>query len=211
MREQRLNPRRTPAQDRSRATTAAILGAAARIFAEQGYAGGTTNHIAARAGVSVGSLYEYFPNKDAILVALVEAHVEESTAALAEVWAAVRGERLPLATVVRRFVEAMVALHARDPALHRVLFEEAPLPRRLRATLTDVEAAMATAVEGLLRAAPDVTVPDPALAARMVIQVVESLTHRLVLYAGPRPDAARVSDEIVRLVTRYLTGTSPRR
>jgi AcrR family transcriptional regulator len=63
-------PRRKPVQDRSLATVEAILEAAAQVFERYGYAAGTTNRIAGRAGVAIGSLYQYFRNKDAILVAL---------------------------------------------------------------------------------------------------------------------------------------------
>ena len=63
-----LRPRRSPSQTRSRATVDGILTAAARIFARDGFATGTTNRIAELAGVSIGSLYEYFPNKQALLV-----------------------------------------------------------------------------------------------------------------------------------------------
>src|SRR5262245_57051675 len=77
-------PRRSPVPRRSRNTVAAILDAAARIFAKHGYARGTTNRIAERAGVSIGSLYEYFPSKDAILIALTEAHIAEAQGMLRE-------------------------------------------------------------------------------------------------------------------------------
>ena len=64
--------RRKPSQRRSQVTVTAILDAAARVFEERGFEAGTTNHVAEVAGVSIGSLYEYFPNKDAMVVALVD-------------------------------------------------------------------------------------------------------------------------------------------
>jgi AcrR family transcriptional regulator len=80
----RLVPRKLPKQERSEATVESILDAAAQVFERHGYAAGTTSRIAERAGVSIGSLYQYFPNKDAILVALVHRHLAESTAALGD-------------------------------------------------------------------------------------------------------------------------------
>ena len=74
----RLQPRRKPRQARSQATVEVILAAAARVFARSGYAATTTNHVAAKAGVSIGSLYEYFPSKDAILVADKEGWAKEA-------------------------------------------------------------------------------------------------------------------------------------
>jgi AcrR family transcriptional regulator len=69
--------RRTPLQDRSRQTVGRILDAAARVLKERGYDGASTNRIAAAAGISPGSLYQYFPNKDAILAALVAEYTEQ--------------------------------------------------------------------------------------------------------------------------------------
>ena len=111
-----------------------ILKAAAQVFASRGYARTTTNHIAARAGVSVGSLYEYFPGKDALLVELAESHIAEGRAIVDEVWATIHTCR-DMKEVVRRFARAMVDLHASDRGLHRLLFAHviSPLPRAVSA------------------------------------------------------------------------------
>jgi AcrR family transcriptional regulator len=200
-----LRPRKSPRQARSRATVTAILGAAARVFAADGYAAGTTNHIAERAGVSVGSLYEYFPNKDALLVALMEDHIREGAAILEAVAAETAAVTPPLRTVVRRFARAMVDLHARDRALHRVLFEEAPLPPRVRRMLADVEQVVADRVATFLHRHPEVTAPDLHLAAAVVVQAVEGLTHKLVVYGERDQDFDAHVEEIVTLITAYLT------
>jgi AcrR family transcriptional regulator len=71
-RDAAMGPRKTPAQSRSQVTVDAILGAAAHILEKRGFEGYTTNAISARAGVSIGSLYQYFPNKDAITIALID-------------------------------------------------------------------------------------------------------------------------------------------
>jgi AcrR family transcriptional regulator len=130
-----LKPRKTPRQARSRATFEAILGAAAQVFGREGYATATTDRIAARAGVSVGSLYQYFPNKDAILVALTERHIDAGFALIHELLAKALTDRPALESLLRRFVVAMIALHEHEPELHRVLFEEAPLPASVRRQL----------------------------------------------------------------------------
>ncbi|MFD0852230.1 TetR family transcriptional regulator, partial [Actinomadura adrarensis] len=75
MPDKRLRPLKTPGQLRAVETRQRLLDAAARVFSEHGYSAGTTNRIAAAAGHSIGSLYQYFPNKDAILAELVGAHV----------------------------------------------------------------------------------------------------------------------------------------
>lgn len=179
-----------------------ILEAAARVFAAQGYAAGTTNRIAAAAGVSIGSLYEYFPNKDAILVALMERHIVEGEAAMRALMAQTRPG--PLRAQIRTFVQAMIALHAQAPRLHRVLFEEAPVPAPVWRTLAAVERRMVEDVERYLAAQREVRVRDRSLAARLVVHVVEDLTHRFVLHRDGDVAAERYVDEVTALVTSYL-------
>jgi AcrR family transcriptional regulator len=90
--------RRTPKQERSRATVDAVLEAAARVFRREGW-DATTNRIAETAGVGIGSLYEYFPNKRALLVALAERHMEIAESAV--------GSALDSASSTRELVTAL--------------------------------------------------------------------------------------------------------
>src|SRR6185437_15341352 len=95
-------PRKLPRQDRSRATVDAILEAAARVLVKEGFERTTTNRVAEAAGVSVGSLYQYFPSKEALVAALVDRHNEEMRA---EVLAALERVRtLPLEQAARAMV-----------------------------------------------------------------------------------------------------------
>lgn len=204
----KLRPRKKPIQRRSQETVEVILRAAARVLVRRGYAGTTTNHVAAAAGVSIGSLYEYFPGKEAIVLALVHRHVDQAEALL--------GARLaellpgaasrPLAETVRALVDTMVALHADDPALHRVIFEELPRLPELRARVSRLEEAGVQAIEALLSAHPETRVADPHIAARLVVDVAEAATHRWVTDGrGPIP-AERMAEELAVLLTRYLQG-----
>lgn len=198
-----LRPRKQPRQERSQQTVDAILRAAAQVFSARGYAGTTTNHIAERAGVSIGSLYEYFPSKDALLVALLEAHVAEGAKILGEVWAGLNTAR-DFHEVVRRFARAMFDLHAQDRALHRLLFEEAPLPASTRRRVVAVEHAVTQQLEAYLRAHPRMTRRDPALAAAVIVQCVEGLTHNIVVHGNTTTDTEPYLEELVALVTAYL-------
>src|ERR1041384_3846674 len=78
-RQVRTTPRKRPRQDRSRATVDTILEATARVLVKRGFDGLTTNLVADAAGVSIGSLYQYFPNKAALVGALIENNVEHMT------------------------------------------------------------------------------------------------------------------------------------
>jgi AcrR family transcriptional regulator len=211
----RLEPRKAPTQRRGHETRGRILAAAAHVFARHGYSAGTTNRIAAEAGLSIGSLYQYFPNKDAVLVELVRRHLDEGTAALAgrlESLAGAGGEpgaaggRPTIEDLIGVVVDAMLDNHVGDPRLHQVLFEEAPRPPELLDELHAIEEAAVAAVDGVLRADPAVRVADPAMAARLVVAAVESLVHR---YVSSRPDdldVAAFRGELVTMLTRYLTG-----
>ncbi|GAA2892461.1 hypothetical protein GCM10020220_098200 [Nonomuraea rubra] len=121
-----LTPRKQPRQQRSRETVAAILEAAAQLFQRYGYAGTTTNKIAERAGVSIGSLYQYFPNKDSLLVALAEHYLAESGEQVARVFARAAEQRPSLPELLTGLVGCVADLHTDRPALHRLLFDQAP-------------------------------------------------------------------------------------
>ncbi len=201
-----LQPRRTPVQRRSTATVEAIVEAAAQVFERHGYASGTTNRIAERAGVSIGTLYQYFPNKDAILIALTERHLDEGIALLGPLLRDLVEHPPPVRVGVRRLLDGLLELHRHQPALHRVLFEEAPRPPALRRRLDAVTERATGAVARYLAARPEVTVPDPAVAAALVVAVLEATTHGLAIH----PRAGLETDAHVRaaatMLERYLTG-----
>ena len=204
-----LRPRKQPLQARSRETVRVILRAAAQVFGSRGYAASTTNHIAECAGVSIGSLYEYFPNKDALLHALLEDHIQEAQTILTAVTPDPGPGTAGLARLVRQYIGAMVALHARDRALHRVLFEEAPLMPRIRRQIAAVEQEVTARVHDFLCTRAEVTRPDAALAAAIVVQTIEGLTHKLVVHGESETALQPYIEEMVTLVTAYLTATAP--
>jgi AcrR family transcriptional regulator len=144
----RLNPRKTPRQERSAVTCAAILEAAARILETSGSQGLTTNHVAALAGVSVGTLYQYFPAKEAILAALVRQMRQDM---LADFTAAAReAEGKDLAHAVDAMVAASMRHHLRRPALAQAL-EREELELKLDKETLALKADMRDLVVGVLR------------------------------------------------------------
>ena len=198
-----LNPRKSPCQRRSRATVEAILDAAARILAHEGLGAMNTNRIAETAGVSIGSLYQYFPNKEAVLAALHERHGEAMHALIAtEI-----GEPRPrLADAVRSLVGAVMRAHLLEPELHRVL--ETREPMLLRHDGEDpVHADIRTRAQALLeRHRHELTLTDLPLATYMVMNTVELLVHTAVIDPPAEFSAAQIEQSIVDLILRYLTG-----
>lgn len=199
----RLRPRKQPRQPRAHETRERILRAAAHIFAEHGYAEGTTNRIAEAAYVSIGSLYQYFPNKDAILVELMSAHIDDGVAAVRRHLDG--GLPAGLDDALRLLVRTTVDIHREHPRLHQVLFEQAPRPAEVLAKLHEAERAMVATTASLLAAHPEVRVADPHTAARMVVGTVESLVHRFFAVDAPT-GTERFEDELVTMLSGYLRG-----
>jgi AcrR family transcriptional regulator len=110
--------RKEPRQERARATVEAILEAAARILDRQGWGRFTTNAVAEVAGVSIGSLYQYFPNKLALVEAILRRHFDDVLSALR--FADEQASRIER---TKCLVSGMIAAHSNHPSLHRVLLE----------------------------------------------------------------------------------------
>jgi AcrR family transcriptional regulator len=206
-----LTPRKKPLQRRAQETVEVILEAAAQVFSEAGYDEGTTNRIAERAGVSIGSLYQYFPNKNALLVALVEREVESgisrmeswlAEARLAEAQAA-QGD---LRSLLCSFVTALVELHRAKPELHRLLFEEASHPPELHDCVLRLEGTLAHGWQEILTGHPESGVSDPDTAAHFLVQTAEALTHRFVQHGIHDLPGPEFEAELVSLLQRYLRG-----
>ena len=153
---------------------ATILEATARVLARRGWAKFTTNEVAAVAGISVGSLYQYFPNKLALAEALRECHLDEVLAALPEPG---RGaERVSLARRVARLVEGVIAAHSVDPALHRILLGEVPLVDR--SVHEAFEVAYRQRYLGVIQASPGARdEARDAMAAAVLAAAVEGVVH----------------------------------
>lgn len=129
--EQSLKPLKIPTQARSRLTYQSILEATAYILIEGGYASLTTNHVAERAGVSIASLYQYFPNKESLVVTLHHEHAKSTRTQIQRAF--VNEENTSLATLVNIFVDAMINVHSVEPELHRAFQEE--IPRLLKSEI----------------------------------------------------------------------------
>jgi len=200
--DRHLQPRRKPRQVRAELTRERILAAAAHVFAEHGYAAGTTNRIAERARISIGSLYQYFPNKDAILAKLLVRHIDRGTWTQADQLDLSVGS---LEATVRAMVRDAIDNHSDDPQLLRIMIEEAPMSQELLDAIDRHGRTRAAQVRDLLARHPDVRVRDIDTAAELIIVTVELNTHKLM--ADPRSIPVETfENELVDMVTRYLRG-----
>lgn len=197
-------PRKRPLQERSRETVRVILEAAARIFEERGIAAATTDAIAERAGVSVGSLYQYFPNKESLLATLAACHLLEARGAIEPALAALDGAT-PFDVALRGFVHAMVASHTARPRLHRALFEEAPYDTDAIRALLSMRNEICARLAHWLASRPEVQVSDASLAARLAVDTIVSLAHGFALDRRAGGTPATREAEIETLLRRYFT------
>lgn len=198
----RSKMRKEPRQARSRATTDAVLDAAAHILGERGWAGLTTNAVAELAGVSIGSLYQYFPNKLALIEAVRRRHFDDVLAVLR----AAADEKTSRQRRIVALVDGMITIHSRYPAAHRVLLEESPRGADSRDTYDVFETACRKGYEALfrvnLRRATDVRVGAQVLAGAVAGAVHEAARQGTL--ASPVLRA-----ELINLVELFLSKRGP--
>lgn len=194
--------RHTPRQARSQQRVDLILNTAAELFAKVGYETVTTNAIAARAEISIGSLYRYFPDKDAILRALVERY----NAQMRSLYDKVFTEDivyLPLPVVLDRMIDPIIACHLECPAFKHIL-----LGSDISADIADAAAKMEEETTERIKlflqiSAPELDEERAALLAMISKAMVKSLLSMLT----PETDAefrAQVSAEVKRMLLAYL-------
>jgi AcrR family transcriptional regulator len=200
-----IKPRKAASQQRSRATVDALVEATARILVKEGFDKASTNRIAQVAGVSVGSLYQYFPGKEALVVAVIERHQQE-------IMQTVRGELAevlarPVEQAIRKMVTVAVKAHRVDPKLHRVLAEQIPRVGKLE-KLEGFNREYYTLFRAYLESHRDeLRVDDLDLASFVCVTTIEALTHNAVLHHSRILSDEKMGtliDEAVCLVTGYL-------
>jgi AcrR family transcriptional regulator len=204
-RPRKAKPRK-PQQERSRETVDAILSAATQILVRKGYARTTTNEIAATAGVSVGSLYQYFPSKDAIAVELLRRNRERLAARIA----ARIGEmsEATFTAVVHALISTLLNDDEIDINLRRVLIERVVrTPARREAQ--GFEEGIESVIAGALRAYKDlIGIDDCDLAAFVLVRAVLAVVQSAVV-DSPRHNKPALIDALARLVVRYIDPRRP--
>jgi len=195
-------PRKLPQQDRSKTTVEAILIATARILTEEGYDRASTNRIAELAGVSIGSLYQYFPNKEALVAALVEQHINEMVvlveSKLRDLFDA------PIEVALPELVKAAIAAHAVNPQLHKVLNEEVPCISRLQQVANAEEQINAMLRAYLERWRGHIQPQNLDLTVFILGRTVEALTHAAVIECPELLSDGQLEREISTLLLVYL-------
>lgn len=199
----KLQPRKEPRQARSRAMVDTILDAMSRVLVERGYAKTNTNLVAESAGISVGSLYQYFPNKDALIFALRERHVTRMLGLFEDVAAHIDAAG-SLHSDFDALIGALVAAHLLEPELNRILEEEFPaynLP-----VSTEIRQRFFDAIRRVLeKHRASLTTPDLDVATFVVQRMLKALINAVVLTGPGGLSPGSVRPEILPAVIGYLT------
>ncbi len=192
---------RRPTQRRALETVEAVLDATVRLLKRRGSDGITTNRIAEVAGVSIGSLYQYFPNRGAIFNALHQRHIDQIDRMIQNT--VVEHAGASLKDLIRAIIEAMVKSHAGDPALPELLMRE--VPHRAGGT-TD----FAQRLHGVFLLAISSRVHELKrrrnldAAVFVVAHMIDALSHGAALRRPPTLSLSDAQDEAVRAVLAYL-------
>ncbi|MFZ7090865.1 TetR/AcrR family transcriptional regulator [Primorskyibacter sp. 2E233] len=196
-------PRKTPLQSRSRASYEAIVTAAAQVLEHGGMAALTTNLVAERAGVSIGSLYQYFPNKDAIAAELVRRQMAQMREDIADAMRRCDGKDLQATVWI--ILKASIRHHARAPKLSRIL-EEAektlPLDGETRQSKALVHAQLTEVLSNHY-------VPEPETAATDLSGMTAGMVHAAL--AAGETDTDALAERAYRAVCGYLDLPLPKR
>jgi AcrR family transcriptional regulator len=194
-----IRKRRRPVQRRSRQTVEWVLEGAARVFRAEGF-GATTNRIAAASGIGIGTLYEYFPNKQALLFALAERHVVAAEQGVARALAAQPATP-----------ELLAALQAAIVASHRYPSQALELATGAAAGgLRDRALALRRRVLAeLLERARAAALPDPELRARIAFGLIAELSSITGYESRSEAEHAPVLAHLLELAVEQLAGQSP--
>ena len=210
-----LEPRKQPVQERSAASVEAILEATVQVLLDSrtgaGPVGGlarlTTTRVAARAGVSVGTLYQYFPNKSALMQAVLKRHLSGVTEAVDTVCAENMGQ--PLRRMATELVHAFLNAKMKNPRLS-VAFYSAGLDINGAKVAAQVGLHANKSLAKMLASSPEPLSPEPAMVASMLQGMLAGMSRKLL----ESPDAARelegLRQEMVVMACAYLDACSAR-
>lgn len=196
--------RKRPAQSRSQATVDALLTATACVLAERGFARTTTNRIAEVAGVNIGTLYRYFPSKDALLGALIDRELEPLARRLERAVEQTRGESLK--TAVRQFFLAALEGHRLDPRVHRELLEQVGRSGRLE-RVVQIERQIGGLLDELVRSRLRPSLAGAAeVPSFFVWPAIEALVHAVLFRRPAELDIASATEAAVCFLLDGILG-----
>ncbi|MFG1497880.1 TetR/AcrR family transcriptional regulator [Saccharospirillum sp. HFRX-1] len=198
-------PRKSPTQARSQATVQVILEATIQVLVTQGAAYLTTARIAERAGVSVGSIYQYYPNKQALLLAVLNQHLEKIIQAIESVCDELNGQ--PLEAIGCGITSAFVAVKMERPDVSRALYM-LPSDEESDAIVTRANERGKQAIANLLRHCSDARFEEPDLAAAIFTGAMVGPVQMMLTGAMPIERQDDFTAHLIQLGIGYLRQVS---
>jgi AcrR family transcriptional regulator len=198
----RTSPRRLPSQSRAEDTVAVLLDATERVLGQQGLAGTTTNKIAERAGVSIGTLYHYFPTKEALVEAVVHRMWRDELEVLRG-RAVVLAEK-PLGEAIEVLVTALADVASKKLDLYRRWYGEASNLGQLGLGLAMTDE-MVAIVRAALEHHRDRVIPDDlAFAADLVVKTAMAVVRTATRDYREQLASGKLQRELSAMIRRYL-------
>lgn len=203
-----LEPRKTPVQARATVTVEAICEATIQVLLSHGAERLTTSRVAERAGVSVGTLYQYFPNKQSLLFAVFDDHLNK--VAMAVESACEYGHHKPLAEMIRQVVVAFVSVKMDRADISVALYKVAPdiggpavverVGRRLR-----------KAIDSMLQTAPDVELCPDKFAIDMMLAAMSGAMRSALEAGASQASFRKIREHLVVLCQSYMAAVTMQR
>ncbi|MFN8531156.1 MAG: TetR/AcrR family transcriptional regulator [Anaerolineae bacterium] len=193
--------RRTPRQQRSQKRVEIILNAAAQLVTEMGYEAMTTSAIAEQAGTSIGSLYQFFPHKDAVLHALAQRYLEEMQHLTSRLFTP-DVEYVPLPVLVDRTINALVEFEVTHPGFN-LIFNSAWISPELKNAADSITGAMITDFDRVIALkSPNLKTEDRSIAAEVLMSIIKGVLP--LTLTGSSQYRARVVAEFKRATLAYM-------
>ena len=202
-----LEPRKLPVQARSAASVDAILKATIQVLLKAGKERLTTTRVALRAGVSVGTLYQYFPNKSSLLQAALRRHMDEVTEAVERICLEQRGRAL--AEMATALIHAFLAAKMRDVKTSLALYSVSSDVDGVR-IVQQIGVRSNEAIAAMLASSCEPMTKDPQLVASMLQGAMAGVSRRLLESDAPEKQFAALREELVLLACAYLAACSTR-
>ncbi len=203
-----FEPRKTPVQARGTVTVEAISEATIQVLLSQGVEHLTTTRVADRAGVSVGTLYQYFPNKQSLLFAVLEDHLEKVTNEVED--ACEHARHKPLTEMIKEVVEAFVDAKIARADISVALYKVAPDVGGL-ALVKRVTQRMRKAIVRMLESSPETKTSPDEFAIQMMLAAMSG-AMRSVLETGGSPAMMRkLREHLVLLCRSYMAAATAER
>lgn len=203
--EQRLRPRKKPVQTRSTFTVDAIFEGCIQVLLAEGPERLTTTKVAECAGVSVGTLYQYFSDKYSLLAGVLEQHVQDISRQVDQACEISQGQ--PLETAVRHLVRAFFTAKMQRPDVSRALYSVSAELEGNALVMRYTQQSQARIVE-LLQSIPDITLKDPITSSFLLTSMLIGPTQALLTVSAPESYIDKVCEEAIAMTVAYLRASS---